>query len=69
MVTAIVLSAHWLVLFAPLACLPLLLARPDPGLPAGRAAPTGWDETPAPRDAPTAGESVLGGRDERHEAA
>ena len=69
MVMAIILSGLWLVLFAVLACLPLLLPPADPALEAGGAAPAVRDEPPAPRDAPAAGRTPDGGWDERHEAA
>ena len=63
MVMAIILSGLWIVLFAPLACLPLLLPSTDPVLEAGGAAPAVWDEPPAAHD------GSAGRWDERHEAA
>ena len=69
MVLAIILSGLWIVLFAPLACLPLLLPSTDPALEVGGAAPVVWDEPPAPRDAPATGSVQTDGWDERHEAA
>ncbi len=69
MVLAIILSGLWIVLFAPLACLPLLLPPTDPALETGGAASVVWDEPPAPRDVPAAGRDAAGGWDGRHEAA